>query len=528
MAGLIGRVGGFGLRSRHGTGWADQLMPVADCTSAARPEVAPYQFRRAGSLGLSSQQMRHWIGRLVVIAVLLVAFQAWGAAEPEARFPAPEFKSGYAFPSTTVPTPKAEWAQWLDVAVLAGALSLASWLAVKRHSRKGVFALMVFSLLYFGFYKQGCVCPIGSIQNVALSIFESNYAVPATVLIFFLLPLVFALFFGRVFCSSVCALGAIQDLVAIKPIQLPRKLTLGLSVIPYVYLGAAVLIAATGTGFLICRFDPFISLFRLTGNSPYLYLGGAFLLVGVFIARPYCRFFCPYGVLLGWMSSVSKRHLTITPTTCVNCRLCEASCPFDYIEKPNTGLAHEDRRSGARRLGTLIAMLPVLIALCGWVGHRLSVPVSRYNSTVALAEQLVLEKQNPSPEPSIEVRTFRSKGTPEPELLGRAQRIRSVLNLGGWLFGGFTGLVVGLKLINFSVARSRTDYEVDKTHCFSCARCCTYCPNDPSFQGNFVPGSPAYEAARSVLTQAPAKAGVPAATGSSSTPPARVAEVTSS
>ena len=81
----------------------------------------------------------------------------------------------------------------VDVVVLAGALSLASWLAVKRHSRKGLFALMVGSLLYFGFYKKGCVCPIGSIQNVALSLFQSNYAVPATVLIFFLLPLALTL-----------------------------------------------------------------------------------------------------------------------------------------------------------------------------------------------------------------------------------------------------------------------------------------------------------------------------------------------
>jgi polyferredoxin len=438
------------------------------------------------------------------------AVAAQAGPDQEMRFPAPEFKSGYTFPETTVPPPDSETQQWIDVAVLAGALSLAAWLAVRRHSRRGVFWLMIFSLAYFGFYKQGCICPIGSIQNVALALFNSHYALPVTVLIFFGLPLLFALFFGRVFCASICALGAIQDLVAIKPVQLPRKVTIGLSVIPYAYLGLAVLLAATNTGFLICRYDPFIGFFRLTGNAPYLYLGGAFLVAGVFIARPYCRFFCPYGVLLGMMSRLSRWHLTITPTSCVNCRLCETSCPFDYIHKPNLGLARESRGTGVRRLEYLFLMLPVLIALAGWTGHRLSVPLSRYNSTVALAEQILAERQNSTLEPTLETKTFRSKGATESELLRNALAIRSQLNLGGWLVGGFIGLVFGLKLIGFSTVRTRKDYEVDKAHCFSCARCCTYCPNDPNFQSNFIPGTPAYENALALAAAAKSEPQTPA------------------
>ncbi|MBT5926559.1 MAG: 4Fe-4S binding protein, partial [Verrucomicrobia bacterium] len=275
------------------------------------------------------------------------------------RFPAPEFVSGYDFPETAVPGPTQQWHQWIDVLVLAGALSLGAWFAIKKRSRRGLFWLMMFSLAYFGFYKQGCVCPIGSIQNVTLSVFNAHYAIPLTVLIFFLLPLAYSLFFGRVFCSSVCALGAIQDLVVIKPIQLPKKLTTGLSMIPHIYLGLAILLAATGAGMVICKYDPFIGFFRLNGQAPYLYLGAGFLLVGMFVARPYCRFFCPYGVLLGWMSRFARWHLSITPTTCIDCRLCETSCPFDAIDKPNVGLAREDRHAGAHRLGYLFVMVPV-------------------------------------------------------------------------------------------------------------------------------------------------------------------------
>jgi len=137
----------------------------------------------------STLRVRWWTFFLPLLFSLVAAV----AQGDEMRFPAPEFASGYDFPDTTVPPPTSVVQQWVDVVVLVGALSLAAWLAVKRRSRKGLFWLMVFCLGYFGFYKEGCVCPIGSIQNVSLSLFHTHYAVPITVLIFFVVPLVFAL-----------------------------------------------------------------------------------------------------------------------------------------------------------------------------------------------------------------------------------------------------------------------------------------------------------------------------------------------
>ncbi|MCB1234257.1 MAG: 4Fe-4S binding protein [Verrucomicrobiae bacterium] len=415
----------------------------------------------------------------------------WLAAD-EMNFPQPEFTSTYDFPLTTVPEPTDQTKHWADVGVMLAVLSLGAWLAVKKRSRRGLFWLMTFSLIYFGFIKQGCVCPIGSIQNVALGLFDSNYAVPITVTIFFVMPLLFSLLFGRVFCASVCALGAIQDLVVIKPITLPKKLTMALSMIPYVYLGASILFAATGTGFIICRYDPFIGIFRLNGNAPYLWLGAAFLVTGMFIARPYCRFFCPYGVLLGLMSRFAWKHLTITPSKCIDCRLCEVSCPFDYIDKPNVGLDRENRKSGVRRLGYLLVAMPVVIILGGWIGHRISIPMSSYNNTVYLAEQVIAEKLNPDLEETLETKTYRQMGISESELMSKARLIRQRMNMGGWILGGFIGLVFSLKLIGLSVTRTQTDYEVHKSSCFSCGRCCSYCPSDEMHLPNFVPGTQAY------------------------------------
>ncbi|MGZ8938533.1 MAG: 4Fe-4S binding protein [Limisphaerales bacterium] len=443
-----------------------------------------------------------------LLALGAVSFLVMGAEEM--RFPAPEFKSEYSFPETTAPAANTQLREWVDLGIFTAALGLASWLAVKRRSRRGLFWLMLFSLGYFGFYKQGCICPIGSIQNVALSLSGAPYAIPLTVSLFFVLPLLFALFFGRVFCSSICALGAIQDLVVLKPLNLPRKVTLALSMIPFVYLGAAIVFAVTNTGFVICRFDPFIGFFRLGGNAPYLFLGAAFLLVGMFIARPYCRFFCPYGVLLGLMSRFSRHHLSITPTTCVNCRLCEASCPFDYIEKPNVGLAREASHLGVRRLGYLFLMIPVLIFLGGWIGNEMAIPMSRYNRTVALAEQVLTEKQNPTLIPTIETETFRAAGTTQEELVASAMRVRGQMKVGGILLGSVLGLVFGIKLIGISTVRTQSGYEVNKANCFSCARCCGYCPSDNQHKPNFVPESKSYQDALAVReAELPRANGIP-------------------
>ncbi len=92
-------------------------------------------------------------------------------------------------------------------AVLVLALELATYFIYRKRSRGWVFALTIGCLAYFGFYRQGCICAIGAIQNVALTIFDHDYALPLTALLFFVLPLVFSLFFGRVFCSGVCPLG---------------------------------------------------------------------------------------------------------------------------------------------------------------------------------------------------------------------------------------------------------------------------------------------------------------------------------
>jgi polyferredoxin len=152
----------------------------------------------------------------------------------------------------------------------------------------------------------------------------------------FFLPLIVALFFGRAFCGGVCPLGAIQELVVLKPVQVPRRLDYALGLLKYVYLALAIVLAvqpAIAREFVICRFDPFVGFFRRDGFAHMMAIGGAFLVVGIFVGRPYCRYLCPYGALLSWCSRLAKRGVTITPDKELDCGLCAEACPYGAIEK---------------------------------------------------------------------------------------------------------------------------------------------------------------------------------------------------
>ena len=432
-------------------------------------------------------------GWLLLIGFLLLSLLT-GVAIAEQRFPPPDFEGGHQLPVTTTPAARGVLLQYLDVAVLAASLGLASWLIYRRRSRKGLMALSIFSLLYFGFWRKGCVCAIGSLQNVSLALCDRSYAVPLGVVAFFVLPLVVALFAGRSFCAGVCPHGALQDLVLLKPMKVPPWLEQALSVLPYIYLGAGVLFAATGSAFIICQYDPFVPIFRLNGRTLMVLSGAALLLLGVFVGRPYCRFLCPYGALLKLGAIVAKWRVRVTPDYCTQCRLCEASCPFGAIREPESSpVGAQALVKDRRRLAWMLALLPVLLAGGGWLGSQFSAPASRLHPTVSLADQLVLAEETApklgalSPD---DLALERARQTPK-EILTEAAGIRRRFDIGGWIFGAWVGLVIGAKLISLSVRRKRTDYEPDRGDCFACARCFEYCPNELARRGLMPAAIPA-------------------------------------
>ncbi len=409
---------------------------------------------------------------LLIAWIGLLAASSTAAAE---LIPTPTF-SDHVVPTVEVPDAEETVGTLLDVTLLIVALALASWFAIRGRSRRKLLLLSIASLAWFGFYREGCVCSIGAIQNVALAIGDADYAVPLGVLAFFALPLVFTLFFGRTFCASVCPLGAVQEVVAVRSVKVPVWLEHALGVLPFVYLGAAVIFAASGTAFVICRYDPFVAFFRLAGNVDLLIFSFCMVAIGLFVGRPYCRFLCPYGALLGLLSRLSKWHLSIVPSECIQCHLCEDACPYGAIQPPTVPLSTASRQRGRRRLIALLVACPLLVAGLAWLATTWAVPLARWHPRVQLAEQVRLEELKQTTETTDASEAFLSSGQSQSQLYAEAIEIKQrFVRLGGWL-GAWIGLVLGCKLLALSVRRQRVDYHPQRSGCVSCGRCFKSCP----------------------------------------------------
>jgi NosR/NirI family nitrous oxide reductase transcriptional regulator len=406
--------------------------------------------------------------------VLLLCWQS--ILYSQERFPRPEFESGYVYATNQMPTQRAPGWEYLDVTVLVIALAVTSWLALKKRSRQGLIWMSVFSLAYFGFYRQGCICSVGSVQNVALALFNDGYTIPLSALLFFIIPLIFALAYGRVFCAGVCPLGAIQELTGFSPLKLNKRVEIILASIPFIYLALALLFASTNSQFIICRYDPFVGIFRLNASYTMIIFGVLLLLAGIFVNRPYCRFLCPYGVLLNVFSRFAGRHLTITPAECTNCRLCENVCPYNAIIPSDLDQKKENPEKPRKQFIIYLILIPVFALTGALVLYNLAPALARVNTNVRLSGEIRTEKETGIESASKAVIAFKEAGKTEAELFSEEQVIiQRFRKMAPWA-GVFLGVSLGIGMISLTVRTRRDEYKPHQGKCYSCGTCFKYCP----------------------------------------------------
>ncbi|HVP25907.1 MAG TPA: 4Fe-4S binding protein [Methanomicrobiales archaeon] len=145
------------------------------------------------------------------------------------------------------------------------------------------------------------------------------------------LLLVLTLILGRIFCGSICPLGALQELAYQAPVpkvkpRIKRALYTVRFVILAIVVVAALLLSVNALAFLGVM-DLFLLSFTL-GSLVMLTI----LVVSLFFYRPFCRAICPYGALLSLAGFASRFKLRRNPS-CIECGKCEFACPTDEAKR---------------------------------------------------------------------------------------------------------------------------------------------------------------------------------------------------
>lgn len=169
---------------------------------------------------------------------------------------------------------------------------------------------------------------------------------------------------GRVYCSTVCPVGSLIDLVILLRRKISKKplcfsyrrrrfsrwdaraipnqilvlyllsLVFGILVVGYVIepwnmmrnLASAVNPAATASTWRT------LGISSAVGVAAGVLTVGGVLVWGFFRGRRFCNAVCPIGTVLGATESMQLFHLEIDPDKCINCMKCEDVCPAECIK----------------------------------------------------------------------------------------------------------------------------------------------------------------------------------------------------
>ena len=165
-----------------------------------------------------------------------------------------------------------------------------------------------------------------------------DFSVAAAVVLAAIVVLTFL--FGRIYCSTICPLGLLQELVTV---VFRRKLKMQKNR-PYKYfIAAAAFGLLFGGTVLVTRLvDPYSVFGNAAGGAWYGLAAVVLLAVLVwFKGRWFCSNICPAGAILGLLAKFSPFKVYMDKNSCVACGLCAGKCPTGSIDVKNKTVDNE-------------------------------------------------------------------------------------------------------------------------------------------------------------------------------------------
>jgi polyferredoxin len=187
------------------------------------------------------------------------------------------------------------------------------------------------------------LCPFGGVvtiyQYATVGTFVQKIHESAFVLM--VIGFVLAILFGPVFCGWVCPLGTVQEWVAKWGKKLfkrrynhfvPPQIDNILRYARYIVLAWVLYVTAVSGKLIFADYDPYFALFNFWSEEvtwQALTILGLTLGLSLFVERPWCKYACPYGAMLGISNLFRVFQIRRAESTCKADGACSILCPMN-------------------------------------------------------------------------------------------------------------------------------------------------------------------------------------------------------
>ncbi len=275
---------------------------------------------------------------------------------------------------------------------LKGILWIVFLLAVFILMRKGRITARNRKWIYmaavgvFGVILGSDPSPMGTVKDAIVLLGSKGVIFPPRFIAFgiFLLMVILA---NKFICSWGCQFGTLQDLIfRLNRNRKDSKGLFGQVKIPFIVSNSIrilfflilILVAFFWAADIIGAIDPF-KIFKpqVIGIAGGLFIG-LILVLSLFVYRPWCHFFCPFG-LVGWLAEkVSFFKIKVDYNKCISCQACSKACPSTVMD----AILKQDRViPDCFSCGTCIETCPVN-AISFERGKRQKPPAGKFDNEV--------------------------------------------------------------------------------------------------------------------------------------------------
>lgn len=196
------------------------------------------------------------------------------------------------------------------------------------------------------------VCPFGGVVSIYRFVTAGSFVQKVHEASFALMVIVFfsAVLFGPIFCGWVCPFGSFQEWIGKLGRRImkksynrviPAKLEKALGLLRYAVLAWVVYSTAVSAKLVFSAYDPYNALFSFWTSEAQV--AGIIILLLVIagslvMERPWCKFACPYGALLGITNLIRPFAIRRRESTCISCGKCDRSCPMNIKVSESTAV----------------------------------------------------------------------------------------------------------------------------------------------------------------------------------------------